>query len=312
MVDYQKECQMEIQKAGTLSGHQNPIFTVENGSEPKVLFTAGNDKGVVQWNLETMAFERIVLPVQSSVYKLYLIPGTSLLAVGMRSGHVSIVDTGTGKAVAKLEHHQRPVFDIIAFTDKPELILSSEDGSVSVWNRRDFSLLYHFSVSEETVRTIAISPDGKTVVFGTKDGKIKLYDAIEYGFMTEIAAHTLPVTSLRFSPDGEHLLTGGRDAQLNVYDTGDFSLHKTFTPHMFTVYAIEYHPTLPVFATGSRDKSIKIWSADDFRLLRIISLEKGFDCHRLSINDIVWNPLKNQLISVSDDKTAMVWDVAEL
>ena len=81
---------------------------------------------------------------------------------------------------------------------------------------------------------------------------------------------------------------------------------------MFTVYAIEYHPTLPVFATGSRDKSIKIWSADDFRLLRIISLEKGFDCHRLSINDIVWNPLKNQLISVSDDKTAMVWDVAEL
>lgn len=300
---------MEIQRAGALSGHQNPIFTVENGPEPAMLFTAGNDKGVVQWNLDSMAFGRVLLPVQSSVYKLYHIPGTSLLAVGERRGLVTIVDVDTQEVVAKLEHHQRPVFDIIAFADKPELILSSEDGSVSVWNLRDYSLLYHFSVSAETVRTIAISPDEKTVVFGTKNGKLKLYDASEYSFQTEIAAHTLPVTSLCFSPDGQYLLSGGRDAQLQVYRVADFSLANSFTPHMFTVYAIAYHPTLPIFATGSRDKSIKIWSADDFRLQRIISLEKGFDCHRLSINDITWNPLKNQLVSVSDDKVVMVWEV---
>src|SRR5690554_4482885 len=134
---------MEIQKAGTLSGHQNPIFTVANGPDPAMLFTAGNDKGVVQWNMGTLSFERIVLPVQSSVYKLYLIPGTSLLAVGERRGLASIVDVNTGEVVARLEHHQRPVFDIIAFVDKPELILSSEDGTVSVWDRRDYSLLYH-------------------------------------------------------------------------------------------------------------------------------------------------------------------------
>lgn len=300
---------MEIQKAGTLSGHQNPIFTVANGADPTQVFTAGNDKGVVQWDLQTMSFERIILPVQSSVYKLYRIPGTSLLAIGERRGLVSVVDIDTAGVVAKLEHHQRPVFDIIAFEDKPELILSSEDGSVSVWDRRNFSLLYHFSVAAETVRTIAISPDGQQVVFGTKDGKIKLYDGVEYALHKEIDAHSLPVTSLCFSPDGKYLLSGGRDAQLQVYDTRDFSPVSSFTPHMFTVYAIHYHPELPVFATGSRDKSIKIWSAEDFRLLRIISLEKGFDCHRLSINDITWNSFKNQLISVSDDKTAMVWDI---
>lgn len=302
---------MEIQKVGTLSGHQNPIFTVESGSEPAMLFTAGNDKGVVQWDMEALSFKRILLPVQSSVYKLYLIPGTSLLAVGERRGLVTIVDTITGEVVATLEHHQRPVFGIIAFADKPELVLSSEDGTVSVWDRRTYRLLYAFGVSEQTVRTIAISPDEQTVVFGTKDGQLKLYDANEYRLRAEMSAHTLPVTSLCYSPDGKYLLTGGRDAQLNVYNTSDFSLARTFTPHMFTVYAIAYHPVLPIVATGSRDKSIKIWSAEDFRLLRAISLEKGFDCHRLSINDITWNPLKNQLISVSDDKTAMVWDIGK-
>src|SRR5690554_6280949 len=105
----------EIHKAGMLTGHQNPIFTVENGPEPTMLFTAGNDKGVVQWNIETLAFERILYPVQSSVYALHSLPGTTLIAIGTRSGLVRIVDIATGKSVAQLEHHGRPVFDIKSF-----------------------------------------------------------------------------------------------------------------------------------------------------------------------------------------------------
>ncbi len=300
---------LQIHKAGTLSGHQNPIFAVENGPEPHMLFTGGNDKGVVQWDLNEMAFKRIVLPVRFSVYVLHLIPNTTLLAVGTRDGRVQVVDIDTQQVVAKLEHHQHPVFDIKSFTAKSELMVSSEDGTVSVWNTHDFSLLYHFKVADQTVRTMAISKDEQWVVFGTKKGEIKLYHASDYSLAGDLPGHTMPVTSLCFSPDGRYLLSGGRDAQLNVLDAANFSVANTFTPHLFTVYAIKYHPVLPVFATASRDKSIKIWSADDFRLLRIISYEKGFDSHFLSINNIVWNAYRNQLVSVSDDKKAMVWDV---
>src|SRR5690606_14347622 len=79
---------LQIDKAGTLSGHQNPIFAVENGPVPETVFTGGNDKGVVQWNLEAMAFEKILYPVQFSVYALHLIANTPLLAVGTRDGKV--------------------------------------------------------------------------------------------------------------------------------------------------------------------------------------------------------------------------------
>lgn len=301
---------VQIHKAGTLTGHQNPIFAVENGPEASMLFTAGNDKGVVQWNMDTFAFERILYPVQSSVYALHLLSDTTFMVIGTRSGKVMVVDTLTQKLVASLEHHKRPVFDIKSFRNKPELILSSEDGTVSVWDTANFRLLYHFKVAEQTVRTIAISQGEETLVFGTKAGNLKIYNASDYGLMTEILAHTMPVTSLAFSPDGRFLLTGGRDAKLNVLHATDFSVVNSFVPHMFTVYAIKYHPVLPIFATASRDKSIKIWTADDFRLLRIVSFEKGLDGHLLSINDIAWNAHKNQLVSVSDDKKAMVWDVA--
>ena len=300
---------LQIEKAGTLSGHQNPIFAVENGPDPVTVFTAGNDKGVVQWNLDTMAFEKILYPVRFSVYALHLIAGSTLLAIGTREGKVHVVDTRDQRLVATLEHHWRPVFSIKSYQHKPELVVSSEDGSVSIWNTATFELLYFFKVSAQTVRAVAISNDEQWVVFGTKEGEVKLYHAVDYTFVEDLPPHTMPVTALCFSPDGRYLLTGGRDAQLHVLDVGGFKMVKAFTPHLFTVYAIAYHPRLPIFATASRDKSIKIWAADDFRLLRAVSFEKGFDSHLLSINDIVWNRFKNQLISVSDDKQAMVWDV---
>jgi WD40 repeat protein len=55
------------------------------------------------------------------------------------------------------------------------------------------------------------------------------------------------------------------------------------------------------------DKSIKIWGADDFKLYKIISREKGYPGHLLSINKLVWDG--NRLLSVSDDKKVIIWDI---
>jgi len=56
------------------------------------------------------------------------------------------------------------------------------------------------------------------------------------------------------------------------------------------------------------DKSIKIWGAGDFKLYKTISREKGFSSHQLSVNKVVWNG--DQLISVSDDKRVMIWEIS--
>jgi len=62
-------------------------------------------------------------------------------------------------------------------------------------------------------------------------------------------------------------------------------------------------------ATASRDKSIKIWETEGYTLKKTISIEKGYNTHRLSINKIIWEPIDNQLISVSDDKLLKIWKV---
>jgi len=53
---------MTVTKTAELTGHGNPIFTLELSQKPGILFTGGNDKGVVEWSLENYAFIKSVVP----------------------------------------------------------------------------------------------------------------------------------------------------------------------------------------------------------------------------------------------------------
>ena len=300
---------IQVQNTATLSGHQNPIFTVENSQKAGIIFTGGNDKGVVEWSLKIPGFIKVLFPVKSSVYALHCPVSAPLLFAGERSGQVDVFNFEEQKVTGVLHHHKLPVFGIKSVPSKNELIISSEDGSVTIWDLTGLNLLFSFKISSETVRVISISPDEKTVAFGCKDNTIRIYNLGDYSPVCVIDQHTMPVSSIQFSPDGKYLLSGSRDAQLKIWTTADYSLIRSIPAHLFSIYSIAFHPEKPYLATASRDKSIKIWDTENYTLKKTISIEKGYDSHRLSINKIIWEPVNNQLISVSDDKLVKIWEV---
>lgn len=290
----------------TLSGHQNPIYSLANTASGNGFYSAGNDKGVVEWSLDTMSFVKVVVPVQSSVYALHRYE--DLLFIAQRSGLILVYDTSASKLVSTLTFHKKAVFDIKTVPSKNELISTGEDGIGAVWSLKDFSLLYSFSVISNTVRAIAISGDESEVALGSKDSVIRIYNSSDYELIKELHAHKMPVTSLQYSPDGRFLVSGGRDAQLKIWELPDYELMNNIAAHMFGVYAIAYHPTEPYFATCSQDKSIKLWGADDFKLYKILSLEKNTEGHFHSINKLIWSADGKYLISTGDDRQVMVWE----
>ena len=309
---------IEVEQIASLPGHHNPIYAVEASQKAGIAFTAGNDKGVVEWSLRDKAFIKVLMPVSTSVYALHAPSVAPVLAVGERSGQVSIFDFEAQKVTAVLHHHKQPIFDIQSVVSKKELLVSSEDGTVSVWNLNHdeaganrYALLYSFKVSTAMVRAIAVSPDETAVAFGCKDNRIRIYSLADYELLHDFGAHSLPVSSLQYSPDGRYLLSGSRDAQLNVWTTAGYTLHKTVPAHLFAIYSIAWHPHKDVFATSSRDKTIKIWNSE-FELIKTLSIDKGYPMHRLSVNKIVWEPNNGYLVSVSDDRLVMIWNISGL
>jgi centriolar protein POC1 len=298
---------MIAEKVAELTGHGNPIFTLELSQKPGILFTGGNDKGLVEWSLKDNSFIKVMFLVQASVYAIHCPAGYPLLFAGLRSGEVLAFDFIEQKIIKSLRHHVKPIFDIKSVNHKKELLIASEDGTVSVWNLDTLEIVHSFTVSADTVRCIAISPDEKRVAFGCRDNQVRIYDLDDYALIKTLHGHTMSVFSLAYNVDGVHLISGGRDAQVKIWDTATYQLIKNIPAHLFAVNHILFHPTQPYFATASMDKSIKIWGSDDFKLYKIISREKGYASHPLSVNKLAWNG--EQLISVSDDKSIMVWNI---
>lgn len=289
----------------TLSGHQNPIYALANGIHPDTFYSAGNDKGIVEWSLDTMAFVKVLVPVQSSVYALHRYE--HLLFIAQRSGLIVVFNLIENKIEASLTFHKKAVFDLKTISHKQELLSTGEDGIVAVWSLKDYTLLYTFPVTNDTVRSIAISNDETEVALGSKDHIMRIYSSSDYGFIRELKAHKLPVTSLQYSPDGRFLISGSRDAQLKIWSLPDYELSNNIAAHLFSIYAIAYHPTQPYFATCSQDKGIKLWGSDDFKLYKIMSLEKNTEGHFHSINKLIWSADGEYLISTGDDRQVMIW-----
>jgi centriolar protein POC1 len=296
-----------VEKKAELIGHGNPIFTLELSQKPGILFSGGNDKGLVEWSLIKNEFIKVLFKVKASIYAVHCPADFPFLFAGLRNGEVLVFDFLKQQLAQSLKYHQKPIFDIKSVRSKQELLVASEDGTVSIWRVNNSERLHVEKVSDDTVRSISISPDEKFVAFGCRDSQIKIYDLSDYSLVKVLSGHTMPVFSVQYAPDGNFLLSGGRDAQVKIWDAITYDLIQNIPAHLFAVNSIACHPRLPYFASASMDKTIKIWETDSLKLRKTISRESGFNGHSLSINKIVWNG--DQLISASDDRLVIIWDI---
>lgn len=298
---------IDLTLSQNLQGHQNPIFALSAGLDSSTFYSAGNDKGVVEWDLSEGKFRRILCAVPSSVYALHLLQEQQMLVLAMRSGEVWVVDIKEQRLVRKLLTGKGAIFSVQSIREKNELIAIGEEGVAYVWSLDKFELLYNFRVAETTVRCMALYSGGNQIVFGDKNGVVHLYDVSDFKEVTRSKVHSLPITTL--VDDDIYLYSGGRDAKLHQLNLFDLTSKETIAAHMFTVYAAIPHRNLPILATVSRDKSIKIWDTPSLALRKNISRERGNeDGHRLSINTAIW--VGDRLVTAGDDKIIKVWDLS--
>ncbi|MNK09318.1 WD domain, G-beta repeat [compost metagenome] len=300
------EITMDITLKSTLPGHQNPIFCVEKGYYTHTFFTAGNDKGVVEWDIEQNAFKRILCAVSSSVYALRLITGTPILAIALREGKLLFVHVEEQKLVASIQLSTKAIFALAYMSWKNELLAVGEEGTLYVIDLATYKSIYEKRISPTTIRAIAIDEGLGRIALGDKDGQVYMLDSTDFHVITDSKLHSMPATSLAFIHN--KLLSGGRDAQLVISDPNQLTTNFSFVPHLFTVYGIYPHPEVPIFATVSRDKSLKFWSTADFALLKNMSREKIQDGHHLSVNAGSWSENGQYFFSVGDDKLVKVWE----
>ncbi|HVD98040.1 MAG TPA: WD40 repeat domain-containing protein [Cytophagaceae bacterium] len=298
---------IEVEKAATLTGHRDCIYSLEKAADEKTFFSAAGDGMVVLWNLADPENGHLIAKLENSVYALSYLPEKNQLLIGQNFNGVHLVDVASKKELRSAAITDSYIFDLI--TDPKRILAATGDGTLVVLSLEDLSTIAKLKLSDQSLRALALSPEGRYLVVGGSDHTIRILDAETLKQVKLLEGHTNSVFSVRFSPDGRYLLSGSRDAHLKIWDVVSFFEQKqSIVAHMYAINHIEYSPDGRYFATCSMDKSIKVWDAQEFRLLKVIDKAR-YAGHGTSVNKLYWSKFHNQLISCSDDRSISVWNI---
>jgi WD40 repeat protein len=307
---------IDIKKITQLTGHQGSVYVLTDSGAPQYFLSGAGDGWVVEWDLAKPEVGKLLAKIETNIFSLLFIKEKNLIVAGNRDGGIHFIDLNDATLNKNVAHHTKGVFSIQIIDN--QLITLGGEGSITRWSLEEKRTLESLQLSSKSLRCMDFSPSRNEFAVGSSDGNIYILDK-NFDLKKIIKAHTNSVFTLKYSPDENYLLSGGRDAMLKVWDVKeDFNNITSVPAHLYTLNDIAFHPTnRALFATASRDKTIKIWyfEPQNAELTTGVTLLKVLDTvryggHINSANSLLWSPFNNQLLSASDDRSIIIWEIA--
>ena len=301
---------LNTQKKAQLTGHNAAIFALAPGQTPNEFLSGAGDGWVVRWDLEEPELGRLIAKVETQIFSLLHLPERNTIVAGNMNGGVHWVNLLNPEENRNIAHHQKGVFGICRTVN--DVFTVGGDGIVTRWSADASRTIESLQLSHQSLRCIDYQPDRNELAVGSSDNSIYLLDADTLQIKRQLPqAHDNSVFVCRYAPNGRLLLSGGRDAHLKAWDLdNDASLLSSQPAHWFTINDIAFHPSGAWFATGSRDKTIKIWASESLQLVKVLEGVRDGG-HFNSVNRLFWSDYHGQLVSASDDRSMIVWNITE-
>ncbi len=255
------------------------------------IYSGGQDKALHVWKLASPAPTR-TFPYNANVDAVAFPPNSPLLAAAGHDGKVRYFDLVKNAPAKEISAHisvvqknnvPQPIYSLTFTPDGKQLLTSSYDNSLKLWDVGSGNLVKEFKAykekefekgHQEGVYTAAFSPDGKFIASGSSglERTIKIWNLdgsvardlanpnIKSSPSFPPASHPGAVSTLRFTKDGKRLISvgdaPGNKGYLAVWDwqSGKLMYESTSQLGVFYGLAIAPNEQTLVITAGNRDR----------------------------------------------------------
>ena len=283
-------------------------------------FVTGNWDGKIGfWNTNIDGTQKLLNTVaghEDSISQVKYSPDGKIIATAAWDKTIKLWDAETGNLIDTLTGHNDGI-NSIAFTSTSLnssykeggyiLLSGSEDKTIKFWNITDKAkLIKTLTGHTDSIKAIAISPDGNLIASGGYDNTIKIW-SISGELLQTIDAHKLAVTSLAFTRDSNTLASGSWDNSIKLWSivdggTSNNLLH-TLTGHQDGVTTISLNSNGTLLASGSGDRTIKLWNTKTGELIKTL---RG---HTSQINSLGFSSDDQSIISGEEQQGLFWWNL---
>ncbi|MBI3913795.1 MAG: WD40 repeat domain-containing protein [Chloroflexi bacterium] len=227
---------------------------------------------------------------------------SSTFAYVKQDSRIAFHSEAQNNPLPDLVGHQSVVYALAFSPDDARLASVSDDKTIRMWDATLGRALWKSSLVDQ-VRSVAFSPDGKSVAAGTF-ATAQIFDAASGRVIATLTGKKGWVSTLAFSPDGKILAAGFqiRESLAPIQLWSVESQREIATLQAAgAIRAVAFSPDGKILATGSA--VITLW---DVASQQSIATLTG---HTDGVNCIYFSPDGTLLASGSDDGTVRVWGV---
>ena len=151
----------------------------------------------------------------------------NVVAVGLASGGIVILDVVTGNKSSTLSGHAHCVESLAFSSDGMLLVSGSWGNTIKLWDTQTGGIVKTFHGHTDIIFSVAISPDKTTIASGSQDHTIRLWD-VKTGACQCVLGQHEDVTCVAFSPtDPLRLMSASGDC-VQQWDIGGHQIGPTY------------------------------------------------------------------------------------
>ena len=221
----------------------------------------------------------------------------NLIAVGLWSGEITILDAITGVRVAVLSGHDDCVGSLTFSSDGTVIGSGSDDRTIKLFDVQTGGVIRTFHGHTHSVRSVSISPDCTVIASGSLDGTIRLWDFHTGECHSVIDGLKGNVNSVSFSPsDPQSLISASDDHTVRRWDVNGHQSGPTYGGDH-----VAFSPDGSRFVSW-RGRAATVRSSDSGVVvteLRVFSSDLRCCCFSPS----------NEFVAGGADRTIYIWNI---